>query len=618
MPLFRSYHLQTLTSCLVGLLYFGVVVRLMMLLNTTATATTSNPLIKLNGSIRHASFIKLLPFGFTGHGSRFDIDITIKINKMTSKHASELQLTNRTIFELLLCNEEEWKTIKSVIPSYCDTTSYQQSKLCRSFPLNMTTKKAPTGSTNEESYYYLSKSRVQHEVSERFFGRLVVSSCELKSKTLKRFTELQKTDKSIDKSIELEDQVEMTLSSGLTMSNGGSNTHIQYIGFENDSQQMLVMIMLLVYVLLAVAWSLMLIIQRATVIRLQARFFNILISKMVLFFFKYAYWIKRERGDVWSTYKDEMLQLHSAMQMLALAVMLECVLLVSVGWSITQKKLSQKSHHLIYFTLGGYFLSIFVYVVSSRLTTSIKSFIPLLEIIAFLAYLVATFSTYYVIGFSTSANIEALETQLHLIERYMGVQPSTTPSWMKLSMFIKFRTWVVVFVTATILTDIGSLIIRGNDDHEKYDIWVDAVSYTIELIAVVALLFVFRPKKKSSYFRQIPVLEIDNNNSDEARFVPALDGQQEDSSAATTAARLRRLPTVTGVILAPYQDQQPLPPVVVGRLLDARMRGGSGGLGRTLTGRVMVHPGGNERNNVEMVEVVRVDEDVDELNDGTF
>jgi len=30
-----------------------------------------------------------------------------------------------------------------------------------------------------------------------------------------------------------------------------------------------------------------------------------------------------------------------------------------------------------------------------------------------------------------------------------------------------------------------------------------------------------------------------------------------------------------------------------------------------------VHPGRNERNN-EMVEVVRVDEDVDELNDGTF
>ena len=598
MPLFRSYHLQTLTSCLVGLLYFGVVVRLMMLLNTTATATTSNPLIKLNGSIRHASFIKLLPFGFTGQSSQFDMEITIKINKMTSKHASELQLTNRTIFELLLCNEEEWKTIKSVIPSYCHTASYQQRKLCRSFPLNMAidTKKAPTGS-------YLSKSRVQHEVSERFFGRLIVSSCELQSKTLKRYTELQKTD------ISIEDQVEMTLSSGLTMSNGGIKTHIQYIGFENDSQQMLVMIMLLVYVLLAVVWSLLLIIQRATVIRLQARFFNILISKMVLFFFKYVYWIKRERGDVWSTYKDEMLQLHSAMQMLALAVMLECVLLVSVGWSITQKNLSQKSHHLIYFTLGGYFLSIFVYVVSSRLTTSIKSYIPLLEIIAFLAYLVATFSTYYVIGFSTSANIQALETQLHLIERYMGVQPSTTPSWMKLSMFTKFRTWVVVFVTATILTDIGSLIIRGNDDHEKYDLWVDAVSYTIELIAVVALLFVFRPKKKSSYFRQIPVLEIDDNNSDEARFVPALDGQQEDSSAATIAARLRRLPTVTGVILTPYQDQQPLPPVVVGRLLDARRR-------------VVVHPGGHERNNVEMVEVVRVDEDVDEdvdeLNDGTF
>jgi hypothetical protein len=556
----------------------------MMLLTTSDPPTDLRPLIKLDGSIRHASFIKLLPFGFTGAGSKFDMSIEVMLKNMSNEHAAELHLTNRTIFWLHLCNEDEWKTIKSVTPSYCNTESYQQGKLCHSFPLNTTKKTSDTET-------YLSKSRVQHEVKETFFGRLVVSSCELKVKTLKRSADQTFPD--------LEEEVEMTLSSGLTMSNGGqAGEKTQYIGFENNGQQMLVMAMLFVYILLGVAWSLMLIFQGSAVIKLQARFLNIFLSKIILFVFKYAYWIKRERGDVWSTYKGEMLELHSAMQMLALAVMLECVLLVSVGWSITQKKLSGKSHQLVYCTLGGYFLSIFIHIISSRLT----SVLPLLEVMAFLLYLVATFSTYYVIGFSTSVNIEALETQLNLIERYMGVDPTTTPSWTKLSMFTKFRTWVVVYVTATTVTEVASVIVRGNDDHEKYDLWVDAAGYSIELIAVCALCIVFRPRKRSSYFRQIPVLEIDGTD---ARNVPTVDDEDSNSSTAsgvTLSARLHRLPTVMGaVILAPYQDQQALPPVVVGRLLDARRSGG--GLGRTLTGRVMVHPAGDERNNVEMVEV---------------
>jgi hypothetical protein len=50
----------------------------------------------------------------------------------------------------------------------------------------------------------------------------------------------------------------------------------------------------------------------------------------------------------------------------------------------------------------------------------------------------------------------------------------------------------------------------------------------------------------------------------------------------TPSQRLQRLPTVTGVVLAPYVEAQALPPVVVGRLIDRT---------RSLTGRqVVVHP----------------------------
>jgi len=589
MPFFRSAHLQTLTTCLIALLYVLALIRMAALLSTTSTSSDTSPLIDLEGSIRHASFIKLQPFGFTGIKSSFRMNVEITMRKVSAQHAAALRLTNRTTFWLMLCNEDEWKTIKSVAPSYCNTPSYFNADLCHSFPLDVLQSQS---SADEEDQTFTSTSVVQHNVATNFFGRLVVSSCELKENSIKRSCSPEGNSIGSTKSLctfpPLEDRVEMRLQAGLTMKN---NDNV-YIGFENDTQQLLVMLLLGVCIVLATLWSFLLVIYRRYSNRLQIRMVNILISKGIHFVFAYCYWIKRRRGDVWSTYKDEMMQLESALEMLSLAIMLECVLLVSVGWSITQSKgkLSSKSWKLVYGTLSGYFLSILLKVVSSSLHLTT----PIIEVVALLLYLFATFSTYYLICFATSAIIEALESQLLLIERYLQIDPKTTPSWSKLKMFRQFRIWVTVYVTATTATQIISLAVRGNDDHEKNDVYVDIFGYFIELTAVVALLCVFRPKAKSRFFRRIPVVNIDDTTD---RMVPGIE-------VTPPGVRLQRLPTVTGVILQPYRDEQALPPVVVGRLLDV-VEGNNGlsssSSSHTLTGRVMVHPSTPPLEEVEMI-----------------
>ena len=60
---------------------------------------------------------------------------------------------------------------------------------------------------------------------------------------------------------------------------------------------------------------------------------------------------------------------------------------------------------------------------------------PIVEIVSFLFWLFATFSTYYLICYATSANIDALDAQLLLIERYLQIDPTSTPSWTKRIMF---------------------------------------------------------------------------------------------------------------------------------------------------------------------------------------
>ena len=339
MPFFQSKHLQTLTTFVIGVLYLLVLIRMSALLSTTNTASETNPLIELEGSIRHASFIKLQPFGFTGTDSSFAMNVQVTMRKVNDVHANALQLTNRTVFSLMLCNENDWKTIKSVVPSYCNTQSYKEGSLCQSFPLDV-----PIKSTTEDSTY-TSTTTVSHAVTTEFFGRLVVSSCELKEKTAKRSCSVITANNPCTFP-PLEKEVEMRLAAGLTMKN---NNNI-YIGFENDQQSGMIVLLLAVCIVLVTIWIFLLIAYRKYSNKLQVRMINIMVSKAIHYIFMYAYWIKRQRGDVWASYKEEMMQLESALDTLAFAVMLECLLLISVGWSITQKngKLSNRSWKMVY------------------------------------------------------------------------------------------------------------------------------------------------------------------------------------------------------------------------------------------------------------------------------
>jgi hypothetical protein len=149
-------------------------------------------------------------------------------------------------------------------------------------------------------------------------------------------------------------------------------------------------------------------------------------------------------------------------------------------------------------------------------------------------------------------------------------------------LFQNFRIWVLVFVTVTTLFEVISLIVQSNDDNEKYGVVIVVVGYLVDIVTVLTLLWVFRPVSNTNvFFRPIPTVNIDTSNVtiNEGRVVPSIDAIDV---TPTPSQRLQRLPTVTGVVLAPYVEAQALPPVVVGRLIDRT---------RSLTGRqVVVHP----------------------------
>ena len=544
MPFFRSKHLQLLSSFIVFGVYCFVFIRMAALLSSTQPPTNQSHLINLRGSIRHASFIQLLPFGFT-QDSSFAMEVQVTLQHVPLESAQELHLTNRTVFYVMLCNEPDWQTIKASTPSYCSTSSYTNNQLCTSFPLNNVTQ------VLDQTDQYSSHTTLQHTVNTRFFGRLIIQSCTLK-------LGLAEEDNK---------DIEMDVTAGLTMSNTINNQLI-YVGFENEHQQLLVLVWFGLSSLVLLIWLILLCIHRKTTTKLQARMSGILVAKMLQNIFTYVYWVKRKRGDVWNSYKDEMVQLEGALHTMALAIMLECLLLVSVGWSITQHKLSMKSWRLVYGTVSIYFISVFIRIVSSSISSE-PTIASIVEVISFLMYLVATFTTYYLIGFATTANIDALKEHLAVIQYVMRVEPKTTPSWSKLEMFYKFRLWVIVYVSVATLTRVVTLIMRGNDAHEKDDTYINAVGFLIEWVAVVALLWVFRPQTSVNvYFRQIPTVQIDAtttvNGNEEERTVPSIESVEVDTNPAVAQRlhlqRLQRMPTVTGVILDPYREQQPLPP----------------------------------------------------------
>jgi hypothetical protein len=543
MPFFRSKYLQVLGSVCLLFAYVFICLRAFSLLSVSQPpATNKTHLINLSGKIGHKSFIKLVPFGFSDQ-SFFRTEIVISFNNLPKEHANELHLTNSTTLFILLCNENDWKTIKSVNPSYCETESYRKKKLCEYFPLN-----AARIQSKKENTNYVSKTAIWHTVKTSFYGRLVVSSCELRNR--------------------LDSQASMDLKMGLTMANKKNHQYI-YIGFENEHQVLLSILFGGLSLMILIIWVLMLILYRKSATSLQKRFSFILLSKIFLFFFNTIYWLKRTRGDRWQSYKNEMLQLKGALEISCLAILLENLLLISVGWKITQKRLSKKSWQFVYGCFFTYFVIVLTKIIASA-NASNTSLSAIVSVISFLIYLVATFTTYYLIGFATTANIEALLTQLDLIRYVMGISPQSTPSYLKLKLFRNFRLWVIIFLTLTTLFNVVSLIVRGNDDHEKYDMYIDAIGFMLEIICCVILLWVFRPQKRANILlRQIPVVQVDITNiimNDENRVVPQID--QTDNNNSIRSQQLQRLPTVTGVRLENYTDMAPLPPIRVGRLLD--------------------------------------------------
>jgi hypothetical protein len=558
MPLFRSKHLQLLSTCFLTLTFVFVGIRDLTLLSSNDPPNPSNHVIQLAGSIKHASFIKLQPFGFTDD-SFFSMNITVNVKNLPPSNANALQLTTRTLFHVLLCNEDEWSTIKSIVPSYCNTTSYMKKDLCTWFPLNNATRVTDNGAAKNNDY--ASTTYITHENKDRFFGRLVINSCALKER--------------------LDEEVAMDLTTGLTMANIVDGEKV-YIGFENEHQQLLALLLIGTSTCIVVVWALVLIkYRKSTTSKIQLRFCNILLSLIFLNAHRMFYWRKRTRGDVWKSYKDEMVQLENAVEMLSLAIMLECLLLIAVGWGITQQKLSSYSWKLVYGTEFLYFASVFINVVAASASSN-GPVSSIVGVVSYLFYFLATFTTYYLISYATTANIDALWTQLDLIRYIMRVEPKTTPSWKKLVLFQNFRIWVLVFVTVTTLFEVISLIVQSNDDNEKYGVVIVVVGYLVDIVTVLTLLWVFRPVSNINvFFRPIPTVNIDTSNVtiNEGRVVPSIDAIDV---TPTPSQRLQRLPTVTGVVLAPYVEAQALPPVVVGRLIDRT---------RSLTGRqVVVHP----------------------------
>ena len=175
------------------------------------------------------------PFGFTDD-SLFSMNITVNVKNLPLSNANALQLTTRTLFHVLLCNEDEWSTIKSVVPSYCNTTSYRKKDLCTWFPLNNATRVTDNGAGNNDDY--ASTTYITHGNNVRFFGRLVINSCAVKER--------------------LDEEVAMDLTTGLTMANIVDGEKV-YIGFENEHQQLLALLLMGTSTCIVVVWLLVLV-----------------------------------------------------------------------------------------------------------------------------------------------------------------------------------------------------------------------------------------------------------------------------------------------------------------------------------------------------------------------
>ena len=525
----------------------------------------------LSGTVGHKSFIRLAPFGFTGlraNESTLDASVAVSIEKVTpevAKAANFTDMPNRTVFYLMLCGEEEWETIVETRPSYCGTESYQKSALCKNMPL------APLQHAGGDTYK--SFTVVRHVVKRMSYARLVFSSCELNGPDLAKL-------RSQVKGALNKDKVTINLKIEHTMRNGD-----HYVGWEDASRQPGLYIFECLYCIFVFVWVarglIITMLGRCCPLRcpaaraavaggqLHARMINILITKIIELSWQQAYWFKMDRGDKRALFADEMRGVLIALEICSQCAVFEIILLVSVGYKITQNKLRSKAWNIVYGPL-------FAYMISGILSGSAVGLrVPLLHLVGILLYVSVTFYVYYIICYGASANIEALMEQMLLVRR-MRINPKSTPSYAKLTMFRKFRIWMTVLVSSDVVMVIVQAILGGEDSNEQYEGMISILNNSIEFIFAVSLFYVFWPgRSNDAYFRPIAVVE-------GTAMVPPLPNDQLDVVGAEVVpeASALAIPVTSDVTLTEWQPDQPLPAILVGTVIggDSTSRNASSGL----------------------------------------
>jgi hypothetical protein len=184
MPLFRAARHQVVATGAYFLVFAFAYVRIATLSNVGHPRARGEHVETLAGSVGHASFIRLAPFGFAGgppvNRSQLDASVAVTLGGVTpalARKANFTDLPNRTVFYLMLCDEHEWQQIVDARPSYCNTASYQDEALCMNIPL------APLVRADQTTTY-TSTTEVHRVVHEASFARLVFTSCELNGPTL--------------------------------------------------------------------------------------------------------------------------------------------------------------------------------------------------------------------------------------------------------------------------------------------------------------------------------------------------------------------------------------------------------------------------------------------------
>ena len=133
------------------------------------------------------------------------------------------------------------------------------------------------------------------------------------------------------------------------------------------------------------------------------------------------------------------------------------------------------------------------FIASSVLSgVAVVTAVPVLHVVAVLLYISTTFYVYYIICYGASANIDALMEQMRMIRR-MRIDPRTTPSFAKLTMFKKFRIWMAVYVSADLVLMIVQAALGGRDSNEQYEGALAIVNNAIEFLCAVGLFYVFWP-----------------------------------------------------------------------------------------------------------------------------